>query len=207
MRKEKVSLRGKVVRDMMKNMMDSAMGHKFQTGEYRANPVEPAWICRQITIMKLLSWGTARWNIFGPPVFYRQSDSAASWGRLYWSHEKHVSGFCHAVFQAESGRRCADGGLPGCAQVSFSGGVGRCGGCLWPAFGGTPLCCRENHCGRRFCRGRSGSGPCFVPSGSRTSHARWNGFDVSVDGSDGQRGSYETNYEKDPLIWKYEGEF
>ena len=45
MRKEKVSLRGKVVRDMMKNMMDSAMGHKFQTGEYRANPVEPAWIC------------------------------------------------------------------------------------------------------------------------------------------------------------------
>lgn len=29
MRKEKVSLRGKVVRDMMKNMMDSAMGHKL----------------------------------------------------------------------------------------------------------------------------------------------------------------------------------
>lgn len=45
MRHETVSLRGKLVRDMMKNMMDSAMGHKFQTGEYRANPVEPAWIC------------------------------------------------------------------------------------------------------------------------------------------------------------------
>lgn len=45
MRQDKVSLRGKLVRDVMKNMMDSAMGHKFQTGEYRMNPVEPAWVC------------------------------------------------------------------------------------------------------------------------------------------------------------------
>ena len=45
MRDQKVSLRGKLVRDMMRNMMDSAMGHKFQTGEFRMNPVEPAWIC------------------------------------------------------------------------------------------------------------------------------------------------------------------
>ena len=48
MREERVSLRGKLVRDMMKNMMDSAMGHKFQTGEYRMNPVEPAWICPSV---------------------------------------------------------------------------------------------------------------------------------------------------------------
>ena len=45
MRQEKVSLRGKMALDVMKNMMDSAMGHKFQTGEYRMDPVEPAWIC------------------------------------------------------------------------------------------------------------------------------------------------------------------
>lgn len=45
MRSDKVSLRGKLVRDMMRNMMDSAMGHKIQTGEYRMYPVEPAWIC------------------------------------------------------------------------------------------------------------------------------------------------------------------
>lgn len=45
MRQEKVSLRGKMALDVMKNMMDTAMGHKFQTGEYRMNPVEPAWIC------------------------------------------------------------------------------------------------------------------------------------------------------------------
>lgn len=45
MREDKVSLRGKLVRDMMMNMMDTAMGSKFRTGEIRMNPVEPAWIC------------------------------------------------------------------------------------------------------------------------------------------------------------------
>ena len=45
MKNKEVSLRGKLVRDMMKNMMDSAMGHKIQTGEYRMDPKEPAWIC------------------------------------------------------------------------------------------------------------------------------------------------------------------
>ena len=38
MKNREVSLRGKLVRDMMKNMMDSAMGHKIQTGEYRMAP-------------------------------------------------------------------------------------------------------------------------------------------------------------------------
>lgn len=45
MREEKVSLMGKLVRDMMMNMMDTAVGHRFQTGEARMNPVEPAWVC------------------------------------------------------------------------------------------------------------------------------------------------------------------
>lgn len=45
MRTDKVSLRGKLMRDMMHNMMDSALGRRIQTGELRKNPVEPAWIC------------------------------------------------------------------------------------------------------------------------------------------------------------------
>jgi len=45
MRTEKVSIRGALVRDMMKDMMETAMGHRFQTGELRMNPREPAWIC------------------------------------------------------------------------------------------------------------------------------------------------------------------
>lgn len=45
MRTKGVSIRGALIRDTMKNMMESAMGHPFQTGEYRKHPVEPAWIC------------------------------------------------------------------------------------------------------------------------------------------------------------------
>ncbi|MGL5434017.1 MAG: alpha/beta hydrolase [Lachnospiraceae bacterium] len=45
MRTKGISIRGALIRDTMKNMMESAMGHPFQTGEYRKNPVEPAWIC------------------------------------------------------------------------------------------------------------------------------------------------------------------
>ena len=45
MRDKKVSLRGALVRDMMKDMMETAMGHRFQTGEVRKNPREPVWIC------------------------------------------------------------------------------------------------------------------------------------------------------------------
>lgn len=45
MRKEKVSIRGVLMRDLMKNMMETAMGRPFQTGEFRMNPIEPAWVC------------------------------------------------------------------------------------------------------------------------------------------------------------------
>ena len=66
MRKEKVSLRGKVVRYMMKNMMDSAMGHKFQTGEYRANPVEPAWICPADYDYEIIELGDCKMEYLRP---------------------------------------------------------------------------------------------------------------------------------------------
>ena len=41
----KISWQGKLARDMLKNVMDTTMGHGFQTGEFRKNPVEPAWVC------------------------------------------------------------------------------------------------------------------------------------------------------------------
>ncbi len=66
MRQEQVSLRGKLVRDMMKNMMDSAMGHKFQTGEYRANPVEPAWVCPSDYEYELIDMGLFRMEYLRP---------------------------------------------------------------------------------------------------------------------------------------------
>lgn len=66
MRKERVSLRGRMVRDMMKNMMDSAMGHKFQTGEYRANPVEPGWICPADYDYEIIELGDCKMEYLRP---------------------------------------------------------------------------------------------------------------------------------------------
>lgn len=46
MKNREVSLRGKLVRDMMKNMMDSAMGHKIQT---RRIPDGPEGTCMDLS--------------------------------------------------------------------------------------------------------------------------------------------------------------
>ena len=65
-RTEQVSLRGRLVRDMMKNMMDSAMGHRFQTGEFRANPVEPAWHCPPDHEYELIDMGLFQMEFLHP---------------------------------------------------------------------------------------------------------------------------------------------
>ena len=67
--REVESARGKLVRDMMKNMMDSAMGHKIQTGEYRKDPKEPAWIYPPDYEYEIVECPILRWNISGLPVF------------------------------------------------------------------------------------------------------------------------------------------
>lgn len=45
MRGKKVSVMGGLVRDMMKNVMETSLKQPIQTGELRKNPVEPAWVC------------------------------------------------------------------------------------------------------------------------------------------------------------------
>lgn len=45
MRDKKVSVRGNLMRDMIKNVMETSLKEPIQTGEFRKNPVEPAWIC------------------------------------------------------------------------------------------------------------------------------------------------------------------
>lgn len=45
MRDKRVSVRGKLVGDMMRNVMETSFKGPFQSGELRKNPVEPAWIC------------------------------------------------------------------------------------------------------------------------------------------------------------------
>lgn len=45
MRDKKISMRGNLVRDMMKNVMETSLKEPIQTGEFRRHPKEPAWIC------------------------------------------------------------------------------------------------------------------------------------------------------------------
>ena len=45
MRKKNVSMIGNLTRDMMNDVMETALNKPIQTGEFRKNPVEPAWRC------------------------------------------------------------------------------------------------------------------------------------------------------------------
>lgn len=45
MRDKRVSVRGNLVRDMMKNVTETALRQPIQNGEFRKDPVEPAWVC------------------------------------------------------------------------------------------------------------------------------------------------------------------
>lgn len=45
MRDKQVSVRGNLVRDMMRNVMETSLKQSIQNGDFRKNPVEPAWVC------------------------------------------------------------------------------------------------------------------------------------------------------------------
>lgn len=45
MRKKDVSMIGNLTRDMISDVMETALKKPIQTGEFRKNPVEPAWRC------------------------------------------------------------------------------------------------------------------------------------------------------------------
>ena len=102
MKNREVSLRGKLVRDMMKNMMDSAMGHKIQTGEYRMDPKEPAWICPPDYEYEIVGMEHFKMEYLRPAgSLYRPCDSPASRWRLHRPYEKYLPGFCDSVLSQE----------------------------------------------------------------------------------------------------------
>lgn len=54
MRKKDVSMIGNLTRDMINDVMETAIRKPFQTGEFRKNPVEPAWRCPAGYIYELI---------------------------------------------------------------------------------------------------------------------------------------------------------
>ena len=45
MRDKSVSVRGALIRDMIQDVTGTTFGRPIKTGEFRKNPVEPAWVC------------------------------------------------------------------------------------------------------------------------------------------------------------------
>ena len=45
MSRKTVSMIGNLTRDMMSDVMETSLKKPIQTGEFRKNPVEPAWRC------------------------------------------------------------------------------------------------------------------------------------------------------------------
>lgn len=45
MRDKRVSVRGNLAREMIHNVMETSLKRPIQTGEFRKNPIEPAWVC------------------------------------------------------------------------------------------------------------------------------------------------------------------
>ena len=45
MRDKSVSVRGALIRDMIQDVTETTFGRPIKTGEFRKNPVEPAWVC------------------------------------------------------------------------------------------------------------------------------------------------------------------
>lgn len=54
MRDKKISVRGNLVRDMIQNVMETSLKEPIQAGEFRKNPVEPAWVCPNGYIYELI---------------------------------------------------------------------------------------------------------------------------------------------------------
>ena len=54
MSRKEVSMIGNLTRDMMRDVMETSLKKPIQTGEFRKNPVEPAWRCPNDYIYELI---------------------------------------------------------------------------------------------------------------------------------------------------------
>lgn len=66
MRDKKISIRGNLIRDMIQNVMDTSLKEWIQTGEYRKNPVEPAWTCPRGYSYEIIETGQFKMEYLRP---------------------------------------------------------------------------------------------------------------------------------------------
>lgn len=70
MRKKQISIRGQLIREMMKDIMGTTLGKPIQSGEIRKHPVEPAWICPPEFIYELIDTENFKMEYLHPHDVY-----------------------------------------------------------------------------------------------------------------------------------------
>lgn len=86
---------GNLTRDMMSDVMETSLKKPIQTGEFRKNPVEPAWRCPAEYIYELVKTEQFVMEYLKPKqaVTGRVIFAAARW-RVYRSDEKYLPAVC-----------------------------------------------------------------------------------------------------------------
>lgn len=124
MSRKEVSMIGNLTRDMMRDVMETSLKKPIQTGEFRKNPVEPAWRCPGDYIYELVPTEKFVMELFKAEAGgHRPCGLTAPRRRLYWSDEKHLSPVCGKILGTGSRCGCPDTGLPRRAGTSVPCGA------------------------------------------------------------------------------------
>ena len=104
MSRKTVSMIGNLTRDMMSDVMETSLKKPIQTGEFRKNPVEPAWRCPAEYIYELVKTEQFVMEYLKPKQAVtgrvegecepRQNHFAAARRRVYRSDEKYLPAVC-----------------------------------------------------------------------------------------------------------------
>ena len=94
MSRKTVSMIGNLTRDMMSDVMETSLKKPIQTGEFRKNPVEPAWRCPAEYIYELVKTEQFVMEYLKPKQAVTARHFAAAWRRVYRSDEKYLPAVC-----------------------------------------------------------------------------------------------------------------
>lgn len=85
---------GNLTRDMMSDVMETSLKKPIQTGEFRKNPVEPAWRCPAEYIYELVKTEQFVMEYLKPAGGDGARHFAAARRRVYRSDEKYLPAVC-----------------------------------------------------------------------------------------------------------------
>ena len=182
MRNKKVSIRGGLMRDMIHDIMETSLGKPIQTGEFRKNPVEPAWVCPSGYEYEIIENGPFKMEFLKPEGVVTGRAVLQLHGGGYIGPMKNI----YRKFAVRYSR-LSFGGDVLTADYRVSGGPGGRAPCLPVAGEGKTLPPGTDSDCRGF--GRRRPCPCLVPlpQGPRAAAACRAGAHVAMGGRHMQR--------------------